>query len=63
MGGAMANTKAKQREEVAIQQKNQARIEKALKRWERVTQSLSAGIKASERLTESDFAIRINAKA
>jgi hypothetical protein len=59
----MTNAKTKQKKELTVQPVNQARITKALKKWERVTQSLSVGVKASERLTESDFAIRINAKA
>ena len=40
----------------------QKRLAKALKRWTRRTDPLIEAVRASERLTDKDFAIRINAK-
>lgn len=39
------------------------RFEKALARWTRKTKPMVEAVRASERLTDRDFAIRINAKA
>jgi len=38
------------------------RLAKALKRWADRTDPLIEAVRASERLTDKDFAIRINAK-
>jgi len=38
------------------------RIEKALTRWTKRTDSFVTAVRASERLTDKDFAVRINAK-
>jgi hypothetical protein len=39
------------------------RLAKALKRWSQRTDPLIEAIRASERLTDKDFAVRINARA
>jgi hypothetical protein len=42
--------------------KTRARLDKALKRWTARTEPLIEAVRASERLTDRDFAVRINAR-
>jgi len=39
-----------------------AQVEKAIQKWDHLAQPLMEAVSASERLTQEDFAIRINAR-